>query len=131
MGLLALAVLGLAFWALNTGRLGQQNSRKTVAVAIAGVGLILLGRGRVLPSVALLAGGAALWPWRAAGRHIAMSADEARSMLGVETDADEDAIRAAHRRLIARLHPDQGGTDALASQINRARDIALSALCNK
>ena len=35
------------------------------------------------------------------------------------------AIRAAHRRLIASVHPDKGGTEALAAQINAARDLLL------
>ena len=35
------------------------------------------------------------------------------------------ARRAAHRRLIASVHPDKGGTEALAAQINAARDLLL------
>ncbi|WP_425459676.1 hypothetical protein [Hankyongella ginsenosidimutans] len=37
-------------------------------------------------------------------------------------------MRAAHQRLMQRLHPDKGGTDALAQQINAARDRILAAL---
>jgi len=38
---------------------------------------------------------------------------------------DEEAIKAAHHRLMKQLHPDHGGTDYLATKINRARDVLL------
>jgi hypothetical protein len=50
---------------------------------------------------------------------------EARAVLGVEADADEGAIRAAHRRLLAGVHPDRGGSDDLARRVNAARDLLL------
>ena len=50
---------------------------------------------------------------------------EARAILGVPADASADAIKAAHRRLIQRLHPDQGGSDYLAARINHAKDVLL------
>ena len=40
-------------------------------------------------------------------------------------EASEEAIRAAHHRLMKQLHPDHGGTDYLATKINRARDVLL------
>ncbi|GJL91063.1 DnaJ domain-containing protein [Hyphococcus sp.] len=54
-----------------------------------------------------------------------MSEDEALSVLGLEAGADAEQIRAAHRKLIAQLHPDKGGTDYLAAKINEARDFLL------
>lgn len=50
---------------------------------------------------------------------------EARRILGVAADADADAIRAAHRRLIASVHPDRGGSEELTRQVNAARDTLL------
>jgi hypothetical protein len=53
--------------------------------------------------------------------------DEATALdiLGLERGADEPAIRAAHRRLMSRVHPDHGGSDWLAARINQARDFLL------
>ncbi len=50
---------------------------------------------------------------------------EARAILGVGADADADAIRAAHRRLLAGVHPDRGGSEDLARRVNLARDLLL------
>ncbi len=58
----------------------------------------------------------------------AMTVDEAAAMLGVSIDADEQQIQAAYKKLIAQIHPDKGGTDYLAAQINEARDVMLSAV---
>ena len=54
-----------------------------------------------------------------------MSRAEALEVLGLGEDADEEAIREAHRRLVRLAHPDGGGTDYLASKINEARDVLL------
>lgn len=50
---------------------------------------------------------------------------EARAVLGVDAAADADAIRAAHRRLVAAVHPDKGGSTDLTRRINAARDVLL------
>lgn len=54
-----------------------------------------------------------------------MNIAEAAKLLDVAPDADPEAIVAAHRRLIAKVHPDAGGTSQLATQVNQARDILL------
>lgn len=54
-----------------------------------------------------------------------MGEREARALLGVDADADADAIRAAHRRLVAAVHPDRGGSAELTGQLNAARDTLL------
>ncbi|MFA6124725.1 MAG: J domain-containing protein [Sphingomonas sp.] len=50
---------------------------------------------------------------------------EARAVLGVSANADADAIRAAHRRLVSAVHPDKGGSADLTRRINAARDVLL------
>lgn len=55
----------------------------------------------------------------------AMPRDEAARLLGVAPDAGPAEIHEAHRRLIAKVHPDAGGSKELATQVNRARDVML------
>ena len=54
-----------------------------------------------------------------------MGREEALAVLGLEGDPDDEAIHSAHRRMIVRAHPDQGGSDYLAAKVNEARQVLL------
>ncbi len=55
-----------------------------------------------------------------------MTKDEAYQILGLQPGASLDEIRHAHRTLIKKLHPDQGGTAYLAARVNQAREVLMS-----
>jgi DnaJ homolog subfamily C member 19 len=75
-----------------------------------------------------LVGMAYMWWRRRAVAALAMRPAEARALLGVGAGATIDDIRAAHRRLIAKVHPDAGGSAGLATRVNAARDALIAEL---
>jgi len=55
-----------------------------------------------------------------------MTREQAAEILGVDVNASHDEIRLAHKRLMQKIHPDRGGTEALAKQINQAKERLMS-----
>jgi hypothetical protein len=135
--------------------IAQQRLSGALAILIAGLLLVRgdwgLGLGLGLFGIYLL-GEALPWPLsslaayfdgRGAGRreHVQSNADtgfgaepaagskmteqEAYQVLGIQPSASITEIRRAHRSLMKKLHPDQGGTTYLAARINEAKDVLL------
>ena len=139
MTLAWLLLAAIAVWALvrlgrqsEAGRRGRAQWRVAATLfsaVLIGCGVLLAFKSAWLPAIGLI--GAGLW-LSLASRHrlLAPRAEgltdaEARALLGVKADATPAQINAAWKRLMARAHPDQGGTEGLASRLNAARDRLL------
>ena len=85
---------------------------------------------KILFFLALAAG---IWIWwrRRSLSRTKIQPSEARRLLGVDETATVKDVREAHRRLIARVHPDAGGSAELATRVNAARDALISELNRK
>ena len=124
LGFIALIILGLAV----TGRMGA---------AMAGVAALFAWGGRILGLMHAGKRFADMFSSRGQNQQgnsqsgprpspkQAMTADEAYRVLGLAPGASDEDIKAAYRRLMGQMHPDHGGSDYLAAQINQAKDVLL------
>ena len=126
MGIFFLAAAGGLLWAWATGRLKNFTYEDGIAAGLFLLGLRLLTTGRVVIG-AVLMGGSMLWAaHRRRPRVKPMPVEDARRLLGVGEGATLEEIRGAHRRLIAKVHPDVGGSAELAERVNLARDTLVA-----
>ena len=68
------------------------------------------------------------WPWEPKRAARAQAVFRARKILGVSAASSREDILAAHKRLMAMVHPDRGGTSGQVHEANAARDILLDEL---
>lgn len=54
-----------------------------------------------------------------------MSSEEAMEILGLKPGFTKEDVKMAHRRMMQKVHPDRGGSDYLAAQINKAKETLL------
>jgi hypothetical protein len=69
------------------------------------------------------------WPWEI-WRIVPVEPPElrqARNLLGLSSGASRAEVIEAHKKLITRVHPDRGGSEALVHEANAARDLMLAA----
>jgi hypothetical protein len=132
-----LVLAAIAVWTLiRLGRQGERRGRAQWRVAatlfsavMMGGGALLAFRGAWLPAAGLV--GAGLWLSIASRQRASppraetLTDADARSILGVSRDATAAEVNAAWKRQMTRVHPDQGGTEGLASRLNAARDRLL------
>jgi preprotein translocase subunit Sec63 len=52
--------------------------------------------------------------------------EEAAEILGVRVDSSVDEIELAYRKLMKKIHPDNGGSNYLAVKVNAAHDLLIN-----
>jgi uncharacterized SAM-binding protein YcdF (DUF218 family) len=129
---LIIAALGFAVWK------GKLRAQQLPPILLGIGGAFLAARGNLLIGVIAI-GVAITWyrglTWRLFGTRAKQSdqyaVDKARFMLGVSRFDNETGIRERHAALIAKNHPDTGGSEERAKELNAARDLLLRDLRDK
>jgi len=130
IGLVLIAAGAIGWWGWKTRDARTLRFGDVAAVVAALVSLKLFSRGDMLPAL-LAIGGAGWWYWFRKGGALpgrprdGMTREQASRLLDVAPSASAEEVRAAHRRLVARVHPDAGGSADLTAQVNAARDALL------
>ena len=72
------------------------------------------------------------WPWEPGRPALRSKArEQAQVLLGVGDGAGREDIIEAHKRLVAQVHPDRGGTNEQVHEANSARDLLLGELARR
>jgi hypothetical protein len=132
VALLVAAAVGYGLWS------GKLRLAQLPPILLTLGGAFIALRGGLILGVAAIAVGVTWYrglTWRMFGTG-AQQTDEfvlgkARWLLGVSANDNEDRIRARHRHLISENHPDRGGSEERAAELNKARDLLLDDLAKK
>jgi hypothetical protein len=132
----ALALFGLYRFLIRADARQVKTLFLSIAALGVGLGALFLAVTGKLPAAIGILG--ALWPIaigllnnRPPGESAPppstsiLSEKEAYDILGLPPGAGADDIKAAHLRLMKKIHPDQAGSDWIAKKINAARDFLL------
>jgi len=129
---LIIAALGFAVWK------GKLRTTQLPPILLGLAGAFLAARGNLLIGVIAIGVGVTWYrglTWRLFGSRAKQSdqyaVDKARFMLGVSRFDDATYINERHRALIAKNHPDTGGSEERAKELNEARDLLLRELDTK
>ncbi|NWG47489.1 MAG: hypothetical protein HXY25_13220 [Alphaproteobacteria bacterium] len=127
-----LAGLGLFLWLVMSGHVLWSLLPALAALAlVGGPGFMpnsgLAGPPRPRVAARLGPDGTPLPPEEAGSAHVVetMSPAEALAILGLPRGCTEEDVRAAHRRMMMRTHPDRGGSEFLVTKIAQARRVLL------
>jgi hypothetical protein len=127
MGIAIIAVLALAWWLHQTGRL-LPNLLRYGGMAAAGLLAVrFLTSGRIVPAALAAAAGWAWWMWHQQDRRSDGELAAAARLLGVQPDAPSEAIWQAWRQAMTVAHPDVGGSAEAAQALTTARDLLILA----
>jgi hypothetical protein len=128
MALVALLVAAVVAYLKMTGQLKAAMFVRLIPILLGLVaGKEAIG-GKFIPALALVLAAIVLWQYLKRPALPKLGVDEARGVLGLPPGADAETIRLAHRRLVAQVHPDKGGSADLAARVNAARDVLLGEL---
>ena len=113
--------------------------RKVLAIVLGMSAFVILVKGNiavagVLGTAAVLSWQGSLWAFlqaKAEGSQVpgtaknTMSREQALEILELNGKPNDTEIKASHHRLMKKIHPDQGGSEYFATQLNQAKDLLM------